>query len=301
MREPSGRFGRRRRFLNGLADAFDRSFKVLPCLALPDSNDVPVDCFQFLDGLTIACLVGGQLVPPLVGVRSTERSRTMDRTAVPEAPVNEDGDASAGEDEVGSKSTDAAPEAIAQPRRVQCAAQFHLRSGVGNDSAAEVRASDCRFPVRKLATCLTTGGVFRRTIGTELHTPTLASSAVQIQPRLVPCEMSKAEPPGYGSAIRITSHCAQPWSGSTGVHGWHEGPHRSRGRPRRFRGDRGAIKLGIGRSSYEIDLNDTNADKLRKAVAPCVAAARKVGGPTNSTRHAPSLDGAAAKIRGKPR
>jgi hypothetical protein len=57
------------------------------------------------------------------------------------------------------------------------------------------------------------------------------------------------------------------------------------------------IKFSIGGSAYEIDLNDKNTDRLHKALAPFVAAARKTGRSTNSTRRTPSVGGSAAQIR----
>jgi len=40
----------------------------------------------------------------------------------------------------------------------------------------------------------------------------------------------------------------------------------------------GTVGFSLDRRSYEIDLSDRNADKLRSALAPFIDAARKVGG-----------------------
>lgn len=57
------------------------------------------------------------------------------------------------------------------------------------------------------------------------------------------------------------------------------------------------IKFSFGGAAYEIDLNDKNADKLNKALAPFVGAARKTGRSASSTRRISSPSGSAAEIR----
>lgn len=44
------------------------------------------------------------------------------------------------------------------------------------------------------------------------------------------------------------------------------------------------VQFGFDGQSYEIDLTDENADKLREAFADYVAAARKVGGRSSRSR-----------------
>lgn len=56
------------------------------------------------------------------------------------------------------------------------------------------------------------------------------------------------------------------------------------------------VSFGLDGTSYEIDLNDKNAAKLRDALAPYVGAGRKVGGRrTRSRSAAASSSGASAR------
>ena len=57
------------------------------------------------------------------------------------------------------------------------------------------------------------------------------------------------------------------------------------------------VTFGLDGTSYEIDLNDKNADKLREALAPYVGHGRKVGAaPRRGGRKAAaSADGPSAK------
>lgn len=57
------------------------------------------------------------------------------------------------------------------------------------------------------------------------------------------------------------------------------------------------IKFSLGGAAYEIDLNDKNADKLSKALAPFVGAARKTGRSARPARRTSSASGSAAEIR----
>lgn len=41
----------------------------------------------------------------------------------------------------------------------------------------------------------------------------------------------------------------------------------------------GTVSFGLDGTTYEIDLSSANANKLRKALGPYLAAARKAGGP----------------------
>jgi hypothetical protein len=44
------------------------------------------------------------------------------------------------------------------------------------------------------------------------------------------------------------------------------------------------VRFGLDGATYEIDLSDSNADKLRKALAPFLDAARKTGGRSTTKR-----------------
>lgn len=58
------------------------------------------------------------------------------------------------------------------------------------------------------------------------------------------------------------------------------------------------ISFGLDGSSYEIDLNDSNAEKLREAIAPFVGHARKVTGAPKrggAKKSAASSDGPTPK------
>ncbi|WP_329351871.1 Lsr2 family protein [Streptomyces sp. NBC_01261] len=60
------------------------------------------------------------------------------------------------------------------------------------------------------------------------------------------------------------------------------------------------MTFGLDGRSFEIDLNDKNAEKLRKALKPYVEAGRKTGGRTAPRRHgagATSGGGDTAAIR----
>jgi len=57
------------------------------------------------------------------------------------------------------------------------------------------------------------------------------------------------------------------------------------------------IRFSVGGAAYEIDLNDKNADKLHKALAPFVGAARETGRSAGSTRRTQSVGGSAAEVR----
>lgn len=104
---------------------------------------------------------------------------------MPETPVDKDGDPSAGEDDVRSKSTHLASKPITQTLRVQCPAQHHLRRRVVHDAAAKVCASGGRYPVRSVVRGSTTIRGSRRAVGTGLHTSTVAPPATRNQPRMI--------------------------------------------------------------------------------------------------------------------
>ena len=55
------------------------------------------------------------------------------------------------------------------------------------------------------------------------------------------------------------------------------------------------VSFGLDGTSYEIDLNDKNAAKLRDALAGYVGHARKVGGRRTRAKSAASTSGASAK------
>ena len=55
------------------------------------------------------------------------------------------------------------------------------------------------------------------------------------------------------------------------------------------------VTFALDGTSYEIDLNDKNATKLRDALAPFVGHARKVGGGRRTRSKAASSSGASAK------
>ncbi|WP_110208423.1 histone-like nucleoid-structuring protein Lsr2 [Nocardioides daejeonensis] len=58
------------------------------------------------------------------------------------------------------------------------------------------------------------------------------------------------------------------------------------------------ITFGLDGTSYEIDLNSANAEKLREALAPYVGHARKVGGGRRAGRRAATSSGpSAADVR----
>lgn len=55
------------------------------------------------------------------------------------------------------------------------------------------------------------------------------------------------------------------------------------------------VRFGLDGSNYEIDLNDKNAKKLREALAPYVAAGRKVAGRRSRGAAKGSGSGTSAK------
>lgn len=55
------------------------------------------------------------------------------------------------------------------------------------------------------------------------------------------------------------------------------------------------VTFGLDGTTYEIDLNDKNAAKLRDALAPYVGHGRKVGAAPRRGRKAASADGPSAK------
>ena len=57
------------------------------------------------------------------------------------------------------------------------------------------------------------------------------------------------------------------------------------------------LTFGLDGVQYEIDLNEKNAGKLRKAFEPWVGNARRSGGRRRTGRGAPRSSGEAAKIR----
>ena len=57
------------------------------------------------------------------------------------------------------------------------------------------------------------------------------------------------------------------------------------------------VTFGLDGTTYEIDLNDKNADKLRTALAPYVGHGRKVGSAPRRGRKAASGGASAKEIR----
>ena len=68
-------------------------------LMLPDAEDTPAEGAEGAGDEAVAGAVGGDLLPPEGGVRL--RRRGVQRAAVPEATVDEDGEAVCPEDKVG--------------------------------------------------------------------------------------------------------------------------------------------------------------------------------------------------------
>ena len=126
--EPASAVGTSAQRFDLTADAFGGQEGIL---VLPHAHDVPSSSSERGVGVSIPCLVREELVPPPLGV--TARPGRVQRAHVPEAAVDEDGEARPGEHDV--RATAHAGEgrdinAVAQAGGVQVAPNEHFRRRV---------------------------------------------------------------------------------------------------------------------------------------------------------------------------